>query len=90
MGILVAGIYGGVIGLIVAGIRYTIWGKKEIPSIISKLRWFIAITIAVITIIVEAASGIRYEHSGFIGAGLVWAIAEILKKEDKIQNENKK
>ena len=75
-----AAIVGVVVWLLVYGLRHAIW-PKVVPSIVSKLRWVIALVIGFVLIVVKAALG--FDPSGtIVNGGVIYVVAETLKNGD--------
>lgn len=74
------------IGASIAGIvyliRYTLWENKT-PSIISNLRWVIAIIIGLLVIFIEAASNWNIREISSVNAFLVYVIAQSLRNKSE-------
>lgn len=79
MGLIGNIIIGGVIGGIVWGIRLIIW-KDEVPELISKWRWAIALLIGFIIIALEVNAGFELKNQAINGF-IIYVIAEALKSE---------
>lgn len=89
---LITFIIGFIVSGIVYGIRFSIW-SKEIPPMISSLRWVIAIIIGILAIIIEVGSGLDTKGVASVNAFLVYIVAQALKNEPKdkfIKETNKK
>ncbi len=74
-------VVGGIVFGLIYGIKSLIW-KNEIPNLISKFRWLIAITIGVVVIAIEI--NLRMERTSVVNLiiiAVVIGIAEVLKKK---------
>src|SRR5690606_19195074 len=71
---------------IVFGIKELFW-KEKVPNIVEKLRWLIAIVVAITINIIGALLNANMQITPFIAAGLLVLIIMAFKNE-KIQNLN--
>ena len=79
MGFIPAFIIGLVISAGIWGLRFMIW-KEEVPEIISKFRWVIAIAIGITLIAVELSAGLEPE-SQIVNGFIVYVIAGALDND---------
>lgn len=82
-------IVGGIVFGLIYGIKSLIW-KNQIPNLISKFRWLIAIIIWIVVMVIEFNLGINLERNSvgnLVNLAVILGIVEVLKKE-KIRNRS--
>ena len=75
-------IIGGILIGIVNAVRSMVW-HNEVPPIVSKLRWVIALLLAAVLIMAEVLYGLQTSSVSTLNAATAFFIAEALRAPKK-------